>query len=733
MPKRITLAEFQGDKATPEPASPPAIAVRPEVRREHVRLENFRPNPWQPRTTVDPTYVRRLAESIAAEGMHEMILARPAGGDLRELAFGHMRLEAVRLLASEGRWPWPTLEANVRDLSDKEMAIIALVENQDRRDLSPLEQYRAWQKDLLIEGMTQTEMAEALGIARPTLTNALRVLALPPVVLERVDAGELSVHAARELLCLMAEDHAHVDIMEGVIRQIAATQLWQAPDWRGGNVRKRIMEQLGQKRTGEWRHLGAKGLIGMGVHGYGTDFDAEAFAKAFPQRVHILPNDEYEGRVKAKEGSLAWTCDPKEWKRWQARVKTAAQGTMGGVRESKAEEELRTVLARDPVAKRVLASDVSTATAAKAVVERQAAKVEAAGAPAAGMDGKASGYMKLNARLASLTRELSPGTAAWKALHSVDTAERLLGELSLGEHGLDVTAIYDAIGRYVGALDKEIARETAAQKQGITAEQRAVLGTRGEAPLNLNSTKVWHRSLNIGRYNGPPAYFPDIKECLERCIIGARYAKTSSWEGPRLVCTNEAHFAEKLLKGKAVFRLQVEAQRAAMEGRDHPIIDALESRFNALGVIIAMAVAQALLTATDNWRKFRPEDADDFAFDPPSLALVREALGMKTDNLWSVFSSSQVLEGLEKRPEKSPLVAAALIVHCIGGRSDKNALVLAERLGVAQPKTETPIGDARAGAKERIVVKRAARRAKAAVVVESEEQGDEDEEGGDAA
>ena len=112
-----------------------------------VALDRISPNPWQPRTSMDPQYVAELAEDIHNVGLLQEPMARPPGDGVRyQLAFGHTRIEALRLLQESGRWGNSVL-IKVEDLSDERMAYVALSENRARKQLAPMEEISAWAKD----------------------------------------------------------------------------------------------------------------------------------------------------------------------------------------------------------------------------------------------------------------------------------------------------------------------------------------------------------------------------------------------------------------------------------------------------------------------------------------------------------------------------------------------------------------------------------------------------------
>lgn len=321
---------------------------------EQVELARLADNPWQPRAQLDPEQVKELADSIEQVGLLQPPLARPFG-DGYQIAFGHYRIAALRLLGLAA------VELEVRQLSDAEMAIIALSENTKRRHVAPIEQYRAWQKALEIEGMTIAMLADSLGFDRSTVSNNLRLLKLPAWVLEHVDAGDLSAHAAREFLCLMGSDgHFH----ESEARQVMEKLTTGSPDWRTARVRREIDQAVCGRSVSEWRRLFTAGHPG-GRHASPPAFDIAKFKDEQGVKVHTLPDDEWTasvwrdgnsqlGKVKT-ERSRDWTCATSAWASRQSAGKKAAEGVAAAAAKTAAPGQpvksanFVKVLAADPV------------------------------------------------------------------------------------------------------------------------------------------------------------------------------------------------------------------------------------------------------------------------------------------------------------------------------------------------------------------------------------------------
>jgi len=172
-------------------------AATSELQR--IPLSRIRPNPFQPRREFEPGALAELEASIRASGLLQPITVRRKG-DGYELIAGERRLRAVTNLQ------WKDVPALVRDFDDQTLLVLALVENLQRADLNPIEEARGYQRLLGEFSLTHQEVADAVGKDRSTITNLLRVLALPESIQRMVEAGSLSAGHARALAGLSESD-----------------------------------------------------------------------------------------------------------------------------------------------------------------------------------------------------------------------------------------------------------------------------------------------------------------------------------------------------------------------------------------------------------------------------------------------------------------------------------------------------------------------------------------------
>lgn len=187
--------------------------AKPDPVDDQVDVQRVDPNPFQPRTEFDDEGLRILADSIRRSGVLQPILVRRVNGHF-QLVAGERRLRAARLAGLE------RIPAVVRELDDRRMLEVALVENLQRRDLNPMEKARAFQRLMQLTGCTQDEVAREVGLARPTVANFLRLLDLPIEVQESVSRGTISMGHARALL-----GTANAALQKNLVRRIVEEDL----------------------------------------------------------------------------------------------------------------------------------------------------------------------------------------------------------------------------------------------------------------------------------------------------------------------------------------------------------------------------------------------------------------------------------------------------------------------------------------------------------------------------
>jgi len=191
------LEALLGPKAA---ATPPPEAQPGETLRQ-IPVKQLQPGKYQPRMSMDPAKLSELAESIKAQGVIQPIVVRelssgPAGKVMYEIVAGERRWRASQ---EAGLADVPVV---VRDLDDRTVIAMALIENIQREDLNPLEEAQSLQRLIGEFSLTHAEAAEAVGRSRAAVSNLLRLLELPPAIRALLEARRLEMGHARALLTL---------------------------------------------------------------------------------------------------------------------------------------------------------------------------------------------------------------------------------------------------------------------------------------------------------------------------------------------------------------------------------------------------------------------------------------------------------------------------------------------------------------------------------------------------
>jgi ParB family chromosome partitioning protein len=182
------------------------VAVTPELRAvesrqgeiQHVALDKIVRNPAQPRTQFEPSAISDLATSIRERGVLQPVLLRPSAGAFQIVA-GERRFLAAREAGLE------TIPAIVRQFTDREALLIALIENVQRENLNPMDEARAYYRLAMEYGLPHEEIGQRVGKDRSTVSNILRFNNLPVEIQAFLETGSISAGHARALLALTSE------------------------------------------------------------------------------------------------------------------------------------------------------------------------------------------------------------------------------------------------------------------------------------------------------------------------------------------------------------------------------------------------------------------------------------------------------------------------------------------------------------------------------------------------
>ena len=165
-----------------------------------LKISEIEPNRTQPRKEFDEQALSELAESISQHGLLQPLLVRPLTLGGYQIVAGERRYRASRMA---GLTEVPVI---IKELTDTETMEIALIENLQREDLSPVEEALGYKALIDEHGFSQEEVAKSVGKSRPAVANALRLLKLPDNIMEYLKDGKISAGHARALLMLENEE-----------------------------------------------------------------------------------------------------------------------------------------------------------------------------------------------------------------------------------------------------------------------------------------------------------------------------------------------------------------------------------------------------------------------------------------------------------------------------------------------------------------------------------------------
>ncbi len=175
------------------------VTSTPESEVRDIPIDEIRSNPYQPRIHFDETALAELADSIKEHGVFEPIIVKKSIKGY-ELVAGERRTKASKLAGLS------TIPAIVKDFDDQAMMEIALLENIQRENLSPIEEAQAYKNFMIKTNMTQEELAHRFGKSRSHITNLLGLLSLPDEVQEDLIKGKISMSHARVLSKLESDE-----------------------------------------------------------------------------------------------------------------------------------------------------------------------------------------------------------------------------------------------------------------------------------------------------------------------------------------------------------------------------------------------------------------------------------------------------------------------------------------------------------------------------------------------
>ena len=329
---------------------PQEVAGDPDNRGiTMIPISDIAPNPWQPRTEIDDNHVYQTAEDIFRQGLLFPILVRENGleGGF-ELVDGQVRLEAFKYLDNlhwdidlvthndldvdptiDGTWAsryyidgeTTMIPAIVRFMSPAEVILASLSANVVRRDLSWLDETRAYRQALDADvGLSQRQLAKTVGVSPTNLSTRLSMLKLPSAILELVNADKLAWTTARELLGFVGQTHIHQEELDYVARALPRSRVIK--DGRklsATDVKEFMLNAMGHSNHGnKWEHLSVTTrnvyLGNMGEFKPAPVMSPADFMDANFDHLHSLPGAHGVDHI-------TWTCRGQQWRGAQDRWK----------------------------------------------------------------------------------------------------------------------------------------------------------------------------------------------------------------------------------------------------------------------------------------------------------------------------------------------------------------------------------------------------------------------------
>jgi len=177
-------------------AQAPVLEATPSDRLHQLPVDALSPGKYQPRKTMDQAKLAELAESIKVQGVIQPIVVRDLGGKRFEIIAGERRWRASQLAGLS------EIPVVIREVDDRTVVAMALIENIQREDLNPLEEAQALQRLIDEFDLTHAQAADAVGRSRAAVSNLLRLLEMPKDIRTLVETRALEMGHARALLTL---------------------------------------------------------------------------------------------------------------------------------------------------------------------------------------------------------------------------------------------------------------------------------------------------------------------------------------------------------------------------------------------------------------------------------------------------------------------------------------------------------------------------------------------------
>lgn len=229
-----------------------------------IKLSELEPNRNQPRKDFDEGALAELADSISQHGILQPLLVRPIFGGGYQIVAGERRWRAARMAGVT------TVPAVVRELDDEQVMEIALIENLQREDLTPLEEALGYQSLMDSYDMTQDEVSKTVGKSRSTVANALRLLKLPEEIREMIRAGEVSAGHGRALLAFKNETDM-IAVAEQIVKEDLSVRTVEKLAQKANEMQKEKVERRAAIPYFNEVELSLHDYLGRKVHVNGNE------------------------------------------------------------------------------------------------------------------------------------------------------------------------------------------------------------------------------------------------------------------------------------------------------------------------------------------------------------------------------------------------------------------------------------------------------------------------------
>lgn len=228
-----------------------------------VKIQEIEPNREQPRKEFDSSALAELADSIAQHGVLQPILLRPMLSGGYRIVAGERRWRAARMAGLS------EIPAVVREMTDTDEMLFALIENLQREDLSPLEEAKGYKILMETQNFTQEEVSKTIGKSRPAITNSLRLLQLPAKIQQMVEEGKISAGHARALLSF-ADEKEMLDAAEKSASGLSVRELEKLAQQSKETEEKQEKQPSLQRKFYEETQLALNSYLGRKVKVSGT-------------------------------------------------------------------------------------------------------------------------------------------------------------------------------------------------------------------------------------------------------------------------------------------------------------------------------------------------------------------------------------------------------------------------------------------------------------------------------